>query len=122
MIDLLLSLKERREQAIELVHAGEGDMDEVRQLTEEIDHLESVAKEVEEPCDSDLIDSNGYIRAMLGLTGHSLTVNSLAWQEDQKGGNRIVTGAHDESVCLFEFTDAEVMEGLTTMSRQCSDP
>lgn len=116
VIDLLLSLKERREQAIELVHAGEGDMDEVRQLTEEIDHLESVAKEVEEPCDSDLIDSNGYIRAMLGLAGHSLTVNSLAWQEDQKGGNRIVTGAHDESVCLFEFTDAEVMEGLTTVS------
>jgi len=53
---------------------------------------------------------------MLGLAGHSLTVNSLAWQEDQKGGNRIVTGAHDESVCLFEFTDAEVMEGLTTVS------
>eukprot|EP00435_Cladocopium_sp_Y103_P034102 s1640_g8.t1 len=112
VIDLLLSLKERREQAIELVHAGEGDMAEVRQLTEEIDHLESVAKEVEDPCDSDLIDSNGYIRAMLGLAGHSLTVNSLAWQEDQKGGNRIVTGAHDESVCLFEFADAEVLEGI----------
>lgn len=26
----------------------------------------------------------------------------------------------DESVCLFKFTDDEVMDGLTTMSRQCS--
>eukprot|EP00435_Cladocopium_sp_Y103_P034508 s1640_g8.t3 len=122
VIDLLLSLKERREQAIELVHAGEGDMAEVRQLTEEIDHLESVAKEVEDPCDSDLIDSNGYIRAMLGLAGHSLTVNSLAWQEDQKGGNRIVTGAHDESVCLFEFADAEVFLSLEANNFPVNDP
>ena len=26
----------------------------------------------------------------------------------------------DESVCLFEFNDEEVMEGFSTMSRQCS--
>lgn len=119
--DLLVSLKERREQAIELVHAGEGDLAEVRQLTEEIEHLESVAKEVEGPsCDSDLIDSNGYIRSMLGMTGHSLTVNSLAWQEGPNGAHRVVSGAHDESVCVFEFDAVDVMNGLTTMSRQCS--
>lgn len=121
VVELLASLKERREQAIELVHAGEGDLAEVHELTEEIDHLERIAKEVEEPCDSDLIDSNGYIRSMLGLTGHTLTVNSLAWQADSlNGGHRIISGAQDESACLFEFSDAEIMDGLTTMSRQCS--
>lgn len=114
--DLLSELKARREQVIEMVHSGEGDPAEVRELTEEIETLERVAKEKN---DKEIIDSAGYVRALLGLAGHSLTVGSLAWQEGA-AGHRLISGAQDESVCLFEFGDDEVMEGFSAMSRQCS--
>lgn len=95
------------------MHEGEGDLEEVRSLTEEIEHLERVlneskdgsdvavslqnvassrccsSKTPQEPPQNDLVDSKGYIRALLGLTGHSLTVSSLAWSE------RLVSGGHD---------------------------
>lgn len=114
--DLLSELKQRREQVIERVHQGEGDPAEVRELTEEIETLERVAKD---KSDEEIIDSAGYVRAVLGLSGHSLTVGTLAWQ-DCAGKHRLISGAQDESVCLFEFNDEEVMEGFSTMSRQCS--
>lgn len=119
--ELLESLRERREQAIELVHAGEGDLAEVRELMEEIEHLESVSKAVQiEESPEDLVDSKGYIRSLLGLTGHSLTVSCLAWHRGPDEKHRLLSGAHDESIGFFEFDDAEVMAGLTAMSRQCS--
>ncbi|CAJ1456481.1 unnamed protein product [Effrenium voratum] len=114
--DLLADLKQRREQVIELVHAGEGDPAEIRELNEEIEHLEKTAQD---RGDQELIDAHGYIRAVLGLSGHSLTVGSLAWQ-DFEGGHRLLSGAQDEAMCCFEFKDDDIMTGLTQMSRQCS--
>ncbi|CAK9030007.1 Uncharacterized WD repeat-containing protein alr3466 [Durusdinium trenchii] len=114
--DFLEQLKKRREEVIERVHEGEGDLSEVRELNEEIETLEQKAKE---KGDKGIIDSSGYIRALLGLSGHTLTVGTLAWQ-DYEGGHRILSGSQDEAVCVFDFTDEEIMEGFSTMTRQCS--
>ncbi|CAK9030025.1 Uncharacterized WD repeat-containing protein alr3466 [Durusdinium trenchii] len=110
--DFLEQLKKRREEVIERVHEGEGDLSEVRELNEEIETLEQKAKE---KGDKGIIDSSGYIRALLGLSGHTLTVGTLAWQ-DYEGGHRILSGSQDEAVCVFDFTDEEIMEGFSTMS------
>jgi len=116
--DLLSQLKARREQVIELVHSGEGDPAEVRELTKEIEQLEAVAGGGS--ADQEIIDAHGYIRAILGLSGHTLTVGSLAWQDVGNGQHRLVSAGQDECVNLYEFTNDTVMSGLTQMSRQCS--
>mmetsp|Transcript_41210 Transcript_41210/g.95770 ORF Transcript_41210/g.95770 Transcript_41210/m.95770 type:complete len:509 (+) Transcript_41210:60-1586(+) len=118
--DLLSELKVRREQVIELVHSGEGDPAEVRELNEEIEHLEAAAGGG--AMDQEIMDAHGYIRAVLGLGGHSLTVGTLAWQDAGDGSHRLISGSQDEAVNLYEFTNEDFMSGLTQMSRQCSGP
>ena len=118
MTDLISDLKARRDMVIELVHSGEGDLEEVRELTQEIEHLE--AKMGRSHGDEDIIDVHGNIRAILGLPGHSLAVGTMAWQADEHGQHRLLSGAQDEYAHLFEFSNAQAMTGLADMSRQCS--
>ena len=116
--DLLTDLKARRDMVIELVHSGEGDLEEVRELTQEIEHLEATMSGGQG--DEDIIDVHGNIRAILGLTGHSLAVGTLAWQTGGHGHHRLISGAQDEYAYLFEFSNDQVMTGLADMTRQCS--
>eukprot|EP00439_Symbiodinium_sp_Y106_P075636 s380_g15.t1 len=92
--DLLSQLKARREQVIELVHSGEGDP------AEEIEQLEAVAGGGS--ADQEIIDAHGYIRAILGLSGHTLTVGSLAWQESLPAKERCVFSFVMMSVACME--------------------
>lgn len=39
----------------------------------------------------------GYIRSLLGLTGHSLTVSCLAWHRGPDEKHRLLSGAHDDA-------------------------
>ncbi|CAE7262464.1 unnamed protein product [Symbiodinium natans] len=118
--DLLTDLKARRDMVIELVHAGEGDVDEVRELTHEIEHLEATMGKNQFQGDEEIIDVHGNIRAVLGLPGHTLAVGTLAWQSAGNGEHRLVSGAQDEFVHLFEFSNSQVVSGLADMTRQCS--
>lgn len=117
--DLLTDLKARRDIAVELVHAGEGDLEEVRELTQEIEHLEASVVG-NQGSDEEIIDVHGNIRAVLGLPGHSLTVGTLAWQTAGPGQHRLISGAQDKFVHLFEFSNNNVVSGLADMTRQCS--
>eukprot|EP00913_Durusdinium_trenchii_P033470 g31335.t1 len=58
----------------------------------------SVSKAVQiEESPEDLVDSKGYIRSLLGLTGHSLTVSCLAWHRGPDEKHRLLSGAHDDA-------------------------
>ena len=54
----------------ELVHAGEGDLAEVKDLTEQIEHLERVLAKDVAPEEDDVIDANGgesgWVRRLIG--------------------------------------------------------
>jgi len=117
--DLIADLIARRDQVIELVHAGEGDLAEVRELTNEIEHLKAKLGPAV-GSDDGIIDVHGNIRAVLGFSGHSLAVGTLAWQSAGHADHRLVSGAQDEFVHLFEFSNGQVMSGMSDMSRQCS--
>eukprot|EP00933_Yihiella_yeosuensis_P050998 TRINITY_DN48822_c0_g1_i1.p1 TRINITY_DN48822_c0_g1~~TRINITY_DN48822_c0_g1_i1.p1 ORF type:complete len:576 (+),score=93.95 TRINITY_DN48822_c0_g1_i1:84-1811(+) len=104
----LEKLYEKKQEAISRVEAGEADPKEVRDLAEEIAKLEGDAK-MQEDQDAGSKSTDG-TTASFCLPGHSMAGCTVAWQDGDDSTANVVTGAQDESMCLFQV-DRNVLLG-----------
>eukprot|EP00931_Biecheleriopsis_adriatica_P029732 TRINITY_DN17602_c0_g2_i1.p1 TRINITY_DN17602_c0_g2~~TRINITY_DN17602_c0_g2_i1.p1 ORF type:complete len:497 (+),score=123.60 TRINITY_DN17602_c0_g2_i1:52-1542(+) len=49
-----------------------------------------------------------FCRASLSLSGHSMSLCTLAWQDPVNGRAQVVSGAQDEMQCLYNFETASI--------------
>eukprot|EP00929_Paragymnodinium_shiwhaense_P076682 TRINITY_DN39468_c0_g1_i1.p1 TRINITY_DN39468_c0_g1~~TRINITY_DN39468_c0_g1_i1.p1 ORF type:complete len:491 (-),score=122.01 TRINITY_DN39468_c0_g1_i1:88-1560(-) len=92
----------------ELVASGEADPRQVRELTEQIKQLSEQMKFYEKAKAERT--SLACTQAKLGLAGHNMQVESLAWRFRSNGSVMLASGSTDQTMKLFEVDTSKLKE------------